>query len=496
MKESRPHISHAAYDYSKLIEAAKKESQYMDFSSFITEKIHEYRDKYCDGEARCCTRDSLAAEIGIDSSTLTKIINGSQSTRKRDIVIALCISLRLSLDETNLALNLYLMASLNRHNLRDLVIEKALCDGCSVTELNSILEKHKFHALDLVRSKSKKNSQQFYYSIQASKYNEISVNVQPYCVAGDDSNRSLHERYRPDQYDYYAEMIIQSKDEPYDQFRITLDDGIYKISQHKDDEWICIYSNEPFCDKYFNIPLCGDAELLNEISRLQEYIDRKARYIYAISADTRHYISRFDAINDNGHLIVYGESFGADAPELCEYYQLRISADEFSFSVSNQSVFLEKYLGAEWWMKLYGAPIKTDKQSFTSIEHISNIRWRSYCQSLLNEAQNIILQLHDRRLFLFNARAWIEIDDLMHIYKVEEAFDCIQPDDMLYEIIPQKDSIMGSDGKPITIDDLYRAAELDIHSVEDLCAVRKRYGSLEGLLKIDMFSEQKGNEHE
>ena len=39
------------YDYSQLILAAKKESQYKDFSSFIDEKIHQTRDRYYDGEA-------------------------------------------------------------------------------------------------------------------------------------------------------------------------------------------------------------------------------------------------------------------------------------------------------------------------------------------------------------------------------------------------------------------------------------------------------------
>lgn len=496
MKEPSIHIPHAFYDYSKLIEAAKKESQYTDFSSFIAEKIREYRDKYYDGEAHYCTRDSLAAKIGIDSSTLTKIINGSQSTRKRDIIIALCISLRLSLNETNQALNLYLMAALNPHNLRDLVISKALDDGCPVTDLNCILEKHKFPMLDLVRNKNNKNPQQFYYSVKASKYKEVSVNVHPYCVAGDDSERSLHERYRPDQYDFHAEMLIERKDEPSIKFRITLDNGIYEISHYKDDEWVCLYTNEPFRDKYFGIPLCEEADLLNEISRLQEYVDRKARDVRAICADTRNYISRFDAINDNGKLIIFGECFGADAPELCEYYQLKISADEFTFSISDQSVFLEEYLGSELWKKLYGELIKNDGHSFTSIEQIPDIRWRSHCKSLLNEAQNLIRQLQDRSLFLFNARAWIDIDDLMHTYGVEDDFDCVQPDDLPYKIVPQKDSIMGCDGIPITIDDLYRAAELEIHSIEELCAVREKYGSLEGLLKIDMLSEQKGNEHE
>ena len=121
---------------------------------------------------------------------------------------------------------------------------------------------------------------------------------------------------------------------------------------------------------------------------------------------------------------------------------------------------------------------------------------RSHFHSLIKGAKELLVQIQNQRLFLFNARALIEIDDLMHIYKVEDAFDCVRPDDLPYEIVPQKDFILGSDGKPITIDDLYRAAELDIPSVEELCAVRERYGSLEGFLNIETLTEQKGKKNE
>ena len=82
------------------------------------------------------------------------------------------------------------------------------------------------------------------------------------------------------------------------------------------------------------------------------------------------------------------------------------------------------------------------------------------------------------------------------IYHVEEAVECYQPDDLPYEIIPKKEQIIGPDGKPVTVDDLYRAAELEISTVEDLCAIRTRYGSLEQFLKIDTLTEQKGTYHE
>lgn len=486
----------SAYDYSKLIAAAKEESQYECFSAFISERIDAYRKAYYDGEAHRFTRNDLAEIIGIETSTLTKIINGSQMTRKRDIIIAICFALKMSLEETNLALNLYPMMALNRHNIRDLVISQARNDDLSVSELNSVLAKHKLPQLNLLRDKRNKEVVPFYYSVKSLAYDELSVEVQPYCIAGDDLERSLHQRYRPDQFDYHSEMMIRSQDGLGIEYRITLEDTIYEISKRHDDEWNLLHCNEPFADKYFNVLPCNDADLLREIARLQDYTDQKARYIHAICADTRNYGSRFDAINDNGQLVIYGEMFGADAPELCEYYQIVLFATECVFTVSDNSRFMERYLGNSEWMRLYGSPLSPVKHTFSKPEDIPNQRWLSHFLSLIKGAKELLVQIQNHQLFLFNARAWIEIDDLMHIYKVEDAFDCVQPDDLPYEIIPQKDFIMGSDGKPITIDDLYRAAELDIHSVEELCAVRERYGSLEGFLTIEMLTEQKGKKNE
>ena len=84
----------------------------------------------------------------------------------------------------------------------------------------------------------------------------------------------------------------------------------------------------------------------------------------------------------------------------------------------------------------------------------------------------------------------------MHAYHVEEAFECYQPEDLPYEIIPRKEQITGPDGNPVTVDDLYRAAELDISTLEDLCAIRTRYGSLDKFLKIDALTEQTVTYHE
>lgn len=489
MKKSK----HTTYDYSKLIDSAMLESQYRSFSSFIDEKIHVCREVYYDGEARKFNRSTLADMIGINVSTLTKVINGGQGTRKRDLIIALCFALHLNESETALAMNLYPMTPLNPNNLRDLVIIQALHDGTSVKKLNDILTDHGFPQLNILRGDRNNEEHALYIPLDSTAYEEVSVEVLPYCIAGDDSKLSLHDRYRPDRYDFRSEMIIQEKGKDGPQYRISRDDdGQYDIEVQSGEDWNRLYSNDYLHQKCDGVKPCEDPELLNEIAKLKAYTDRRARYVHSMCNDTRNYISRFDAVNNHGRLEVYGESFGFDAPELSEYFQLEASSDGCRFTVSNTSKFLEKYLGHETWMKLYGTLPSLMIQSFESLDDITNKRWRDQFQKLLRSACDFLDQLRARTLFLFNARAWIDIDDLMHTYHVEEAFECYQPDDQPYEIIPKKEQITGPDGKPVTVDDLYRAAEMEIFTVEDLCAIRTRYGSLEQFLKIDALTEQKG----
>ena len=490
-------IQQSTYDYSKLIASTKKDSHRLCFSEFINEKIDDCRREHYDDEARRFNRSTLAEMIGIDTSTLTKIINGSQGTRKRDLIISLCFALQLSESDTALALNMYPMAPLNPNNLRDLVIIQALHDGASVKELNDILTNHGFSQLNILRGDRKSEERALYISLDSTAYEEVFVEVLPYCVAGDDSDLSLHDRYRPDRYDYHSEMIIQEKGKDGPLYRMSRDNDVqYDIDVQTGDEWNRRYSNGFSHQKYDGVKPCEDPELLNEIAKLKEYTDRRARYVHSMCNDTRNYISRLDAVNDHGRLMVYGEGFGFDAPELSEYFQLEVSSDGCRFTVSNTSRFLEKYLGPETWMELYGPLPSSVIQSFESLDDVGKKRWRNQFQKLLCSACDLLDQLRARKLFLFNARAWIDIDDLMHAYHVEEAFECYQPDDLPYEIIPKKEQITGSDGKPVTVDDLYRAAELGISTVEDLCDIRTRYGSLEQFLKIDTLNEQKGKKHE
>ena len=476
------------YDYSRLSAPVMEESQIEGFSKYIAEKIRESRMKKRNGAVKRITRSTLAEILGIDLSALTKIINGLQRTKKRDLIIALCVALELSYDETNQALKLYGMAPLNSNDRRDLLIGQALRDKLNVAELNNTLEKHGFPTLNIQRGM--KEDEAPYYPLNSTDFEEESVIITPYCIAGDDADRDLNNRYKPSNFDYSAEMVIRKKNGT--KYQITLEkDAGYVISRQEGDNRIPIFSDDPFEQHIQGIDECEDTNLLDAVTRLKEYVDRRAEYVVEMCNDTRNYNIRFNAVNNNGVLLLYGETFNYDSPELCEYFQLEASSNSCNFTVSNSSHFLNRYLGQDKWSQLYQKKLSPVTQPFHSLEEVTTSRWKKWFQILLDSAQNLLQQLRERKLFLYNSRAWYDFDQLMKTFHAEEAFDCYQPDD-IPEMIPRKDHVIGSDGNPVTVDDLYRAAELGITTIDDLCAIRTRYGSLENFINIEALTEQKG----
>lgn len=481
------------YDYSRLSAPAMEESQIDSFTTFIAEKIRERRTKRISGVVKRFTRSTLAEIIGIDLSALTKIINGLQRTKKRDLIIALCVALELSYEETNQALKLYGMAPLNSNDRRDLLIGQALRDKLNVAELNNSLEKHRFPMLNTQRSV--KEEEEPYYPLNSTDYEEVSVSIIPYCIAGDDADCDLNNRYRPSNFDYHGEMVIREKRENGASYQISLEKGSgYVISRLDGDNWKPIFSDEHIEQHVRGISECEDIDLLDAVTRLKEYVDRRAEYVVEMCDDTRNYNSRFNAVNNNGTLLLYGETFNYESPELCEYFQLEASSTGCVFTVSNSSRFLNRYLGEEGWKQFYQKKISPVTHTFHSLEEVTNSQWKKRFQVLLDSAQDLLQQLRDRKLFLYNVRAWFDFDLLMKTFNVEEAFDCYWPDDCP-EMAPRKDHIIGSDGNPVTVDDLFRAAELGITTIDELCTIRTRYGSLENFINVDALTEQKGNEY-
>ena len=97
-----------------------------------------------------------------------------------------------------------------------------------------------------------------------------------------------------------------------------------------------------------------------------------------------------------------------------------------------------------------------------------------------------------------NTEDYISEDNVKYVVELNAGAD-VEPRDILeidgeddfsdeeISMDPNKMYIIGSDGKPITISDLYRAAELGIDTLEELCEIRTRYGSLEKFLCLTIL---------
>lgn len=97
---------------------------------------------------------AIAAETGISSHYLYKIMNGTRRTAERDYVILICRSMKMNSEETVNALELNGMNAFRPDNPRDQLILECIRDNKNIRMLNQILEEAgyqqlKFHAREL-----------------------------------------------------------------------------------------------------------------------------------------------------------------------------------------------------------------------------------------------------------------------------------------------------------------------------------------------------------
>lgn len=81
----------------------------------------------------------ISRQTGISQHYLYKIMNGSKHTSCRDYIILISLASGFSVGETNKALMLNGMNSLNSENKRDRLIIKAIEDSETIVQLNYAL---------------------------------------------------------------------------------------------------------------------------------------------------------------------------------------------------------------------------------------------------------------------------------------------------------------------------------------------------------------------
>lgn len=471
------------YKLNRVLSSTKEGSCYTDFTSFIDGKIKEKMDER--GER--ITKKDLAQNIGISYEMLKKIINGSKNTRNRDCIIAICVSLNLSLVETNEALELYTMARLNDKNLRDLVIIHSILGNETVQVLNTLLENNNFSCLKLGATGAKQaRDSEFYYPIANSRYKVLHKEVTTYDFFEDTRKKSLKKLYDPRRFDYAGSMILE--DEEGKKLKLSLD-STYEIYEQNDSGAF------KFRTFYMELDECRDPELLYHFLEIESLIDKEAKQVVLMLDDTRNYITRtgVDIIDDK--LNCYAERFNYEYPELHEYYQLEVINESYRFSVSRRSRFMKLYL-KESYSQFFGKASDESIESYGSLKELElkqsnehdvyqKVVWDlkiQYFKKLQTDIVETVSDLKQRKIFIQN-RELLDLEDIIKAYHVEKEFNCIV-DDVTRILEPQIDSYENSEGIVITLDDLFRAFELGIRTIQDISRIKINQKSLEAVLQI------------
>ncbi len=210
-----------------------------------------------------------------------------------------------------------------------------------------------------------------------------------------------------------------------------------------------------------------------------------------------------DIINDSLH--VFCERFNHYAPERNEYYLMEYIDGHFRFSVSDQSMFMKTYLSEYEYNKHYGYIPKSKQITYNSYDSVSawdykydSLRYRSNAFSELSETIiDTIRYLKKNKCIRCLDEALKNPLDIFEYYHLEKDSDYTY-DEEECKICPanKKIKIPYDNGTVcISIGELQRAFELGLDDCDQIFRVKKKYGSIQGMVKSINIAELKKEAH-
>ena len=490
------------YDCSRIINKSNLAELYsnytrLTFSDYINQKIKNHQQDLHDGaygnqENFHFGRRELAKILSCDYETIKKIINGSQKTRRRDLIIAICAALEMDTEETSIALILYEMLPLYPNNDRDLVIIQGLIDHSGFDGLNRELKDCGFNELFINRKKGERkkfNDSDYYFSPIKREFTVISRTVEPKIWL---PTKSISDRFDIGSYDYDTRMILEnSAGERI--LLISYDESsheIYDLDENGKPNVIPKFSEFFHASDFESL----SPELKFRFKELENLRDKKARELFYLLNDTRNYGLRVTASYNEGSLLFYGECFNQDRPELSEYYQLELYEGTVKYTLTHHSMFMFHFLGEEIYINSYGnlsneipkiLPNNLDEKRSVVASNELCLQKRHFqiYKRLLDEFDKLMSDLKNKDIYIYDVRESFSPDEIIELFKVVQEFECVPSDEEPCYLVPQKDFILDENSDPVTIEDLYRAIELGLGSIHDISVVRKKHGSLEGILR-------------
>lgn len=422
-----------------------------------------------------------------------KIVNMSRPTKKRDIIVAICVVLQMTTDEANHALILYNMPALDSSIKRDEVFIQILENQQFnslrpnkngkidfVDSIDTLLRYHGCNALDL----HKQTTPILYVPIKQSA-SVISDEIF-YGLEYD----SLSAMYRPNSYRCKSSLLLENQETKHRLIvtvTLSIDEYTYWIDREADGRI------ERF-DTH-----AGECELLPFFKEAHHTAMNKLYSLLRIMDDTRNYLFREGARYEDGAIHFYLEAFNYNIPELNEYCVIEKTKEATVLNVYDHSEFIYHHIGSEEYNRVFGLREHKPLHSFSSLDDLSDKAsfkpneidrihysvWKNIFKELLLKLD----QLHDD---LINHRKCIqnigELDDsgisVCEHYKVENDYVCKKDSDGVWR--PNSIFVSTNDnGTPLTelsIEDLRLAYQLGIPDIESVCRVKRIFGAVWDIL--------------
>lgn len=182
------------------------------FAEFIREKRKFFNDEY----GQELNTSDIARIVGITPEMFRKILNQNKPTKKRDLIIAICIVLRMFPGEIDEALFLYGMHTLNEKDSRDkAILDQVSSKEYSITlnQLNNHLIKCGYKGLDIHNYRNRKSKSASIKPIPLCEELKIQIRtpIDFEHYYGDRYN-SLSTRYNPSGIRITGEMLLLDKE--------------------------------------------------------------------------------------------------------------------------------------------------------------------------------------------------------------------------------------------------------------------------------------------
>lgn len=467
------------------------------FAEFIRQKRKEVLSPT--GKAGISIQEH-ADLLGLSKGMYQKILNKQKETQSRDCIIAICVSLSLDVEDTNTALRLYaFMPGLDKDCPREQEIIEVL-DGeidnlITIEAVNERLRRYGFEPLRIInhRNRAKKGKEESKKPVFPYKLLSKKVETRVEELLYGDPYDSLETVYDFSRYHCYAKMRLFDEESECNYCLSASPTGNYileKYSKGADADIISFKKAEDsgkFAD-YF-MELQGMAK--SEQRRMEGYLN-----------DTKNYYERIGAGIHNGRIHIFYETYNYSVPELNEYYLFEYIDGVYRLTVSNRSMFMQKYLSESKYAEHYGIQAQEKIQQYDSIEEIEsilndpenqhqsgilNLRKFAY-KTLKPKVEECLEKIRQKKAYVRRLDyIWDDRDRVCEFFGVTEEFKCTLDDEygdimsagVKFALFQTKD---GSNVE-ITLQDLYTAFELGFQSIVEICQVKQEAGSIESVLK-------------